>query len=395
MEFIIKQKIDLIAECICVRVHKQRKECFGLYSEEFGMLLFLLHYSRFSKNEKYILLTEYYTDKLLGLFANGTNLHTFSSGFSGILYLFEFLYENKFLDIDTSDIQPLLDNYLVSKMRQDIRQQNYDFMHGALGVGFCFLKRKTKYEYVQELVDFLYCTAEKDCNNRIFKWKSIVDIETNIIGYNFSLSHGISSIIIFLSRVIHSGMINEKILEMLSGAVNYILSQQLDFSHFGSYYPNYLLTNSLEPALKSRLAWCYGDLGIAMALWQAGKALEKTEWKEKGFEILLQSTQRRSYESSYVVDHGICHGSSGIAMIFRKMYIETNRNEFKDAISYWLSQTLNLANFEDGLAGYKTFTRGGWVCDYSLLTGISGIGLMLISYLENDQQTWDELFLMS
>lgn len=68
-------------------------------------------------------------------------LHTFSNGLSGILYLFEFLRENKFIDIDVSDVQPILDNYIVGKMRLDIQQKNYDFMHGALGVGFHFLKR--------------------------------------------------------------------------------------------------------------------------------------------------------------------------------------------------------------------------------------------------------------
>ncbi|GHU91034.1 hypothetical protein FACS1894155_10190 [Bacteroidia bacterium] len=395
MESIIKQKIDSIAEYIFTKIQNQEEESFGLYSGEFGILLFLFYYSKYSKNKKYALLTGNYAEKLLEQFTKSMKLHTFCSGLSGILYLFEFLRENDFIDIDVGDVQSMLDDFLVAKMRQDIGRQHYDFMHGALGVGLYFLKKGTYPGYIQELIDFLYYTAEKDAKSQIFKWESVINPEKNLIGYNLALSHGLSSIIIFLSRVVNSGITNEKVIEMLSGAVNYVLSQKRDFSQFGSYFPSYLLKNTSESVSKSRLAWCYGDLGIGMALWLAGKAVDKPEWKEKGLTVLLRNTRRLSLDDSYVRDAGICHGSSGIAMIFHRMYLETRCDEFKEATHYWLSQTLNFSNFEDGLAGYKTFVVGGWKCDYSSLTGISGIGLVFMSYLEDCQQTWDEMFLLS
>ena len=103
------------------------------------------------------------------------------------------------------------------------------------------------------------------------------------------------------------------------------------------------------------MAWCYGDLGIGMAIWQAGKVLKKTEWKEAGLTILLQYTKRRNLFDNYVQDEEICHGTSGIVMIFRRMFLETNRNEFAEATQYWLHRTLQLSTFDNGLAGYKTF----------------------------------------
>ena len=391
----IRQKIDLIAECIFAKIQNIEEESFGLYSGEFGLLLFLLYYSKYSKNKKHISLTEDYAERLLEQFVNGTRLHTFCDGFSGILYLFEFLRENDFLDMDVNYAQPVLDNFLVSRMRQDIRQQNYDFMHGALGVGLYFLKKGLYSEYIQELIDFFYDTAEKDEDSQFFKWRSVVDPEENFTGYNLALSHGIPSIIIFLSRIIKSDSTNEKVMKMLSGAVNYVLSQQKDFLQFGSYFPNYIIQSSPETISKSRLAWCYGDLGIGMALWQAGKAIDKTEWKDKGLDILLQSTIRRNYNEDFVVDTGICHGSASIALIYRRIYLETHREEFKEATLYWISQTLDLSHFEDGLAGYKTYLASGWECNYALLMGISGIGLVLLSYLEGDEQAWDEMLLLS
>jgi len=394
---IIKQKIDSIAECIFAKIQKNEEELFGLYTGEFGILLFLFYYSRFSKIKKHTKIAESYAEKLLEQFVEKEKLHTFCGGLSGILYLFEFLRENGFIDMDTSNAQPILDDYLIARMRENVSEKYYDFMHGALGVGLYFLKKGIHPEYIQELIEFLYATAEKSADNKIFKWESVImdKNEKYRITYNLALSHGMSSIVIFLARVVRSGMLNEKIIKMLSGIVDYVLSQEKDFSQLGSAFPNYIVLDSPKDVSKSRLAWCYGDLGIGMALWQAGKAMEKTEWKDKGLEILLQSTKRRNFNESYVQDAGICHGSAGIAMIFRRMYLETYKDEFIEASHYWIGQTLNFSCFEDGLAGYKARYTDEWKCDYSLLMGISGIGLMLMSYLEDDQQTWDELFLIS
>lgn len=35
----------------------------------------------------------------------------------------------------------------------------------------------------------------------------------------------------------------------------------------------------------SRLAWCYGDLGVAVALWNAGKVLDDETLKTKAHEV--------------------------------------------------------------------------------------------------------------
>jgi len=397
MKELIKQKIDEIAECIFKKIENTEEEIesFGLYSGEFGILLFLFFYSRYSKNEKHRLITEDYAERLFYRFLNETKRHTFCDGLSGILYLFEFLREHDFIDMDISDSQPLLDNYLIARMRHNIQQSYYDFMHGALGVGLYFLKKGTNPECIRELIDYLYQTAEKDTGAQIFKWESIIDYEKNRIGYNLSLSHGISSIIIFLSRVVNSGEKNTRVLEMLSGSVNYVLSHQKDFMQFGYYFPHYIITNFQEPVIKSRLAWCYGDLGIGMALWQAGKTFDNSGWKEMGLKVLIQSTHRQNYDETLISEAGICHGSAGLAMIYRRKYIETGRDEFKTVAYFWLSQTLKFSQFEDGLAGYKSFMKNEWKWAYSLLTGIAGIGLVLLSCMEDNKQIWDEMFLLS
>lgn len=395
MESLVKQKIDSIAECLFAKIRKKEEISLGLYSGEFGILLFLLYYSKYTQEDKHVMFTERYAEQLLNQLMQRTYVHTFCSGFSGILYLFDFLRENDFIEIDVNNNQPALDNYLISHMRQDFHLQRYDFMHGALGVGLYFLKKGDSNEYIQELIDFLYDTAEKDIENHVFKWKTLISQEDNYIGYNPSLSHGVSSIIIFLSRAINNGKRDDKIIEMLFGAVNYILSLQKDIAQFGSFFPHFTITNSPIPEIKSRLAWCYGDLGIGLALWKAGKAIGNKDWKEKGLHILLHSTQRRIMSDTLVIDAEICHGSAGIALIFRRMYLDTTIEQFKDATDFWIRQTLRFSENKDGLAGFQTYMKGEWLSDYSLLTGISGIGLMLLSYLHEDEQKWDEMLLLS
>ena len=397
MESLVKQKIDSIAECLFAKIRKKEEISLGLYSGEFGILLFLLYYSKYTQEDKHVMFTERYAEQLLNQLMQRTYVHTFCSGFSGILYLFDFLRENDFIEIDVNNNQPALDNYLISHMRQDFHLQRYDFMHGALGVGLYFLKKGDSNEYIQELIDFLYDTADTDNDRQIFKWESFLKINKNIAVYNIALCHGVSSIIIFLSRVLKSNIVDKRVLEMMTGAINYILSQEIDFSQFGYSFPGYIQKYTPNPlsSSKMRLAWCYGDLGIGLALWQAGKVVQKTEWKEKGLHILLQSTQRRDLAENFVVDAELCHGSAGICMIFRRMFLETNRSEFAEAAAYWLNQTLKFSTFEDGLAGYKTFVVNEWKCNDSLLMGISGIGLMLLSYLHEDEQKWDEMLLLS
>ncbi len=398
MKNTITQKVDQIAECIYNKINSQEKEnSLGLYNGEFGILLFLYHYAKYTQDPKYISLTETYTEELLDILAEKLHFHTFCSGLSGILYLFEFLRENNLIDIDTNDAQETFEDYLIYKMRQDITNNHYDFMHGALGVGLYFLRKGSNKDVINELIEYLYNTAEKDSVNKTCKWKSLIDIKTQKYGYNIALSHGISSIVLFLCQVLKEGTFgnNEKIHETLNGAVNYILSQQIDPLMYGSYFPSQSLENN-SPIIKSRLAWCYGDLGVALALWYAGRTTNNKEWEDKGMEVLLYSAKRKTQTETYVMDAGICHGSAGLAMIYRRLYIETKNTAFEKAATYWIEKTLNFSQSDNVLIDYVSYRSDG-VKEYSynLLEGISGIGFVLLDKLSNDNQKWDEIFLIS
>ncbi|WP_288359760.1 lanthionine synthetase C family protein [uncultured Bacteroides sp.] len=391
---LVSQKIELIANEILIKIHEHKKEKqLGVLNGDFGILLFLFYYARYSKKQSISTLVEKYAKELLTILPRRINSFTFCSGLSGILCLFEFLRNRQFIDIDISAYKAEFELYITNEMKKDFSIGNYDFMHGAIGGGTYFLNQHSNIQPINDTIDFLYNTAEKEDTYTLFKWQSVIDSRTQTKGYNIALSHGISSIIIFLSNVIKSGIENEKIRLMLKGSINYVLSQQVNAIKYGCYFPSHSLEQS--NSLKSRLAWCYGDLGIAMSLWQASRLLTDSELQKFTLEVLIQSTHRISYPENIVNDAGICHGSAGIAMIYNRMYIDTKMSLFKDARNFWLARTLNYSCHNDGLAGYKTVYGKELIKDYSLLTGISGVGLVFISYLMNDEQDWDKFFLLS
>ncbi len=386
----ISDKLDEIASYIASYVENgPALQKNGLYSGDFGILLFLYHYADYSKEEKYASLADSFTDELLGRIASGLNIYTYCSGLSGILYMLDFLKQRKMLEVDLGEAEDILDKQIAHSMRQDLNRGYYDFLHGALGAGIYFL-RKGKLAFVHECIDFLYNTVDRDEEGKICKWKSVLDIKTGRIGYNISLSHGMSSIAIFLSRAVASGLQHPKLQELLTGLITYLLSQRQDPTLYGTYFPSY----SQDVPGPSRLGWCYGDMGVALAIYQASKVCRNDIWMQQALEVLLGTTQRTA-DNGRIEDAGICHGSVGVAMIYRRMYLDTGNEVFLSAFRRWVQETLQFSVYEDGLAGYKMRLIEDWVNDYSLLTGISGVGMFFLSYLKEDAQEWDELFLLS
>ena len=394
MENKIKQKLEQIAEIIYNTVLTYSNKPGGVYTGAYGLLLFLFYYGKFSNQDRFTSLADDFTDQLLNRLGEEIDTHTFCSGLAGILYLLEYLKENQFIELDLSESQKILDNYLIRGTNKDMQNMYYDFMHGAIGSGLYFLKVKSNPDFLENIVEFLHQTTEKDTVNFIYKWKSTLDTSGNI-GYDISLSHGISSIVIFLVRYLINNPNNMKAYELIEGAVNYILSQRLDFHTYRSHFPSHSIDYNKSEQMSSRLAWCHGDLGIAIALWQAGKILNNQKLKIIALNVFRDSTLRRRLSETKIYEAGICHGSVGIAMIYNRMFINSGLKEFSIVTDFWMEQTLGLSHFEDGLVGYKSWEVDKWTNKESLLEGITGIGLMMISYLSKDKQSWDELFLLS
>lgn len=375
------------------------KTSLGLFSGTFGEIYFLFQYSHIDNKykEKASILLDDYLEKRL----NNYNLHySYSNGLAGVgvgLYL---LAEQGHIELPYDFFDEIY-IYLRNMMNSQIEINRYDFLHGAIGMGFYFLKR---YKYdpaksvipLYELIDFLEKSMIYNPGSDTVKWiKSQSELETISSEDNISLSHGISSIVIFLSRVLQYKIgDDEKNSLMLRRSIKYITSQQIDHNIYNSYFPSASLNFRQGEKRDSRLAWCYGDLGIAYALWYAGQQLNDKLLIKFVEEILIFNAKRTSYDSTWIIDAPICHGSAGVAQMFFRMHKNMQIPEFYKAYEYWTQRTLTYNSHKEGLAGYKTFYAGNstWYNNTNLLEGIAGIGLSLITPEYSD---WDELFLLS
>jgi lantibiotic modifying enzyme len=334
----------------------------------------------------------------------GYSFPTFCNGIAGTGWVIEFLKGEGFIDLDTDVLLSELDTYLLECMQLDIELRNLDFLHGALGYAYYFLKRyehtnsrelRDKYQnIIKKFIDDLETCAQKD--NEAVWWGS--DQQVNI-----GLSHGMSSIINFLSKLSRYEAFRERVRPIIDQGVIFIMRYRNYENNTLSLFPN-IITENKDIDRTSRLAWCSGDLGIGITLWQAGKSLNNTKYCNEALTILRHTTTRRSSEKTFVKDAGVCHGAAGVMNMYHYIYKQTNEDLFKEAMNYWMDEVINMSSHVDGLAGYKKLVRKQrdqeseweyeWKNETNLLQGIAGIGLSIISYLATFDMKWDECLMI-
>jgi hypothetical protein len=138
-------------------------------------------------------------------------------------------------------------------------------------------------------------------------------------------------------------------------------------------------------------------LGIGISLWQAAKSSGNKEWQAKAIQVLLHSTQRFDLKENEVIDAGMCHGTAGISHIYNRMYHYTGIMDFKLAALYWFDETLKMARYTDGYAGFKCWMGelyGGWINKINIFDGITGIGLAILSAISDLEPNWDQVLLL-
>lgn len=377
----------------------------GVLSGISGIAIFQFYYAKFLGEEQQTDIGAHILSLIIEKINNGYTYHTFCGGIAGAAWAIEFLKEEKFIDLDTDALLSELDTFLTNSIQKGIEHDTFlDYLHGSLGIGYYYLKRyqntesallKNKYkEVLLHIVHTLDATALK--NDLETKWESNLIQEEGLRGYNLSLSHGMSSIINFLSRLVIYDDFHSSTEKLLNTSVNYILGLKSDDSSDSSSFPNWVTLDNTQ-SNNTRLAWCYGDLGIGISLWKAGKSLNNSVICKQALDTLKKSTLRKDINEAKIIDAGLCHGSYGVMHIYDYMYQETKDTAFKEASDYWMHQALEMSVHEQGHAGYIQWKAGedtGWKSETNLLEGIAGIGLSIISYLAPFETKWNECLMI-
>ncbi len=381
----VENKLEELARFLLA----DKEEKYGLYQNNGGKILFYYYYT-YTQDIQWEQAFYKELEESFDVLSTSMTGNSFWEGIPGYFYLYNFLKDNFDCELDISESELIYRNYLQKVMFEQIKKGNYDFLYSSLGVAFYFLQ-KNEFQCIEEYIDILADVAIEEDGAKLY-WLDRSDPEVTPQP-NIGLAHGMSSIVIFLTKAYQKGIRKESSKHLLSEAVRYIQSQKIPDSSYINSYPTLSLA---EADWHSRLGWCYGDLSIGLGLWQAGRALLEKEWMDEALEVCRKAACRTDLNQNFIFDAGLCHGTAGISQIFRRMYLETSEEVFLSASKYWLKETLHMAKYKDSISGYKSWTPDGYIpTDSSLIEGVSGIALVLLSSITTSSYSeWDKLFLM-
>ncbi|MFA8451733.1 MAG: lanthionine synthetase C family protein [Bacteroidales bacterium] len=378
-----------------------KKDGFSLLGGASGNALFLLYYGAAFEEEKSFNKGLSLVESIFAQLGSGSILDTHAGGLSGVAYMLELLAQEGFIDCDTNEILGDCDQILYDSMINNLEQNdNWDFLHGALGSALYFLNRKSSpkaEEYLGAFLESYERLATKDKKGGL-KWKSPVfpDETRQIWVYNYSLAHGMAATIGILGKIIQRFPNLKLAQSLLDQLLEYYEHTKNMFTANKSLYPGWIPLDSEEEISKgNRVAWCYGDPGIGIAMLIAAKCTNNLDLEKRAVELLDNSLSRTSYDDSGIRDACMCHGSSSLLQIYNRAYGIVRKKEYKDYAMHWLAETLKLMRNDKFPLGYSVFKLDGYYFEMGLLEGVSGAGLALLASIVSQEPTWDESLLIS
>jgi lantibiotic modifying enzyme len=327
-------------------------------------------------------------------------------GLTGITWVIAHL-RGSFLEADddaTEEVDTLLRDYLSCRPWPG----HYDLIGGLVGFGVYALEQlpgSLAIESLRQVIARLDEIAETTAD--WLTWLTppnlLPDEQRKLCPngyYNLGVAHGVPGVIAFLAHVSSVdpegmpnglGAIQTKAAHLLEGAVSWLLMQKnadTERCVFQSW-----IGPGLGPA-PSRVAWCYGDLGITMALLLAARSLGEASWEREAL-WLARRVAERSHEHWGIKDGGLCHGAAGVGHIFNRLFQASGEPWLKEVAQSWFKRTLEMRRWDDGVAGFSALEADARVAREGFLTGAAGIALALLAAVTPIEPAWDRTLLLS
>ncbi len=307
-------------------------------------------------------------------------------------------------EVSEDDPNDVIDEVLSEYVGKTPWTDDYDLISGLVGIGVYALERLPQpagVHLLEQVIARLAELAEETEQGIVWHTSPHLLPATQRSDfpngyYNLGLSHGVPGVIALLGHAVAAGVASTTARPLLTGAVCWLLAQDptpcSEAEADGGGYPAYL--DDTTPPKPARLAWCYGDVGIAAALLGVARRVTEPTWEAAALRLARRAAQR-SADQSGVRDGCLCHGAAGLAHLFNRFYQATGDPLFAQQARYWIEQTLALRQPDQGIAGY-CFWRGGqgWEDSPSFLEGAAGIGLALLAAATAIEPRWDRLLLV-
>jgi hypothetical protein len=207
---------------------------------------------------------------------------------------------------------------------------------------------------------------------------------------NLGLAHGNAGVIGALSAAVHAGCVPPEAADLLGQASDWLLVQRRSDPSLRCAFPSFKGGDG-----NSRNAWCYGDPGVFLQLFHAAKVLQRPDLAKAAHDVALLAA-RRDAKDGMVHDAGLCHGSAGLAQIFRRAFQYTGDPVLGATAQEWIEYTLNLEQAPGAADAFVFLVNAGTMDPVGgLLEGCSGVGLALLAAIDDGPTEWDRAMLMS
>lgn len=349
----------------------------GLINGKCGVALFYLYLWLYTKSDLYRKKAIQTLEQSIETVNHDRINFSFSTGLSGIAWTIEHFKNQEIISESATDILGELEQQCSNVSFSLLENENFDYLHGGIGFGIYCLEKSNEKEANSTLVKMEQLINSKSIltNNGITweakfnKWKP-----TNI-EFNLGTSHGIPSIIYFLSKIRPTELNKETVQQSVKWLKSVFYKENTV-----SVIPERIVNGVKEPET-SKLAWCYGDLGVSTSLINL---LPKGNLDQDFLGIALNSVKRIRDKGDVDVksmETGLCHGVSGLAHMYNKLYVLSGVEEFRTAAD----------------SCYETLIKEDIEMnnDISFLDGLSGVGLSCLSRLSNENLAWDKTLLLS
>lgn len=286
----------------------------------------------------------------------------------------------------------------------------HDLIRGLVGLGVYFLERlragaATARPGLLRVIEQLAATADALPEGAAWRshpetlpaWQRAWSPSGH---YDVGVAHGVPGVIALLGVV---AALEDPALapaaaaarELCDRATRWLRARPLPPDPRGRF-PTVVAPEPREPE-RARTAWCYGDPGIAAAMWSVASRTggDATEWRELALECA-----RRPAELCGVVDASLCHGAAGLAHLCNRFFQASGDERFRRAACGWFERTLAMRRAGEGIAGFtgqRSRDPAGeapapWAVP-DFLDGAIGVALALLAALGGEEPGWDRLLL--
>lgn len=326
-------------------------------------------------------------DRIIDLLQSTFQCAGLWTGLAGALYAFEYTrqFAPELISLEIVEFIGDTDAHLVSLANKNSERLPYDLIGGLCGVGAYSLMRSDG-----GAARRIYGAIEAALVSRAvpmeggLTWLTTprfastgIDLSTSPEGYiDFGIAHGTPGVAAMMAGALARGVATVRTEALLADALRCLRAQaRTDLNE--CIYP----TDSLSISTRSRLAWCYGDLGPAIAFLLAGEATGNHN--DAAFGLQLAEQRMAGSKAGFLFnDSATCHGRVGVWRIARKMCARSANPTLTAATGDFLREVI-----EGGSLSGQVYSGQS-----DFLDGKAGVLVSLLMDGQQDERPWDTCF---